>query len=465
MVLRHNVVKNEFINEIKGKKLYCYGAGRVFEDFLQVYSMLNVNAVIDKALSEENIKDTPKGVPVISVDDFLNVYDKDSILIITCFDYQQVEAELSGYNKLIDLPCYVYCLIEGTFGIKNDNTVTNKYEIVEFKMQDYNAGQKAPADVAIIAAKAGFKLLTVNRGTHRYGSEQTKSEWRRIFEVIPDRATVLVQLPFVDSSDGVKYLYELKEQKHVNIIAVVHDIDILRGENGDGNIRQYEILKSLADVWIVHNKYMISELCNRGFDRNRMISLEIFDYLIDDFENVKYDEGIVVAGNLDKEKSKYIYSLNEIKDVKFNLFGANYSYNLPEENINYYGAFLPDELIHNLRGKFGLVWDGDSINTCSGAKGEYLRINNPHKLSLYLAIGLPVIIWSEAAEAEFVLKEKVGIAIKSLIDLPHILADIDDVTYKAMKDNVKLIGTKLRNGYYMKKAVEKAEIILNDMAE
>lgn len=461
MILRHDVVKNEFVNEIKNKKLYCYGAGKIFNDFLQVYSMLNITAVIDKKKSKENIKSTPNGIPIISLDDFLNIYDENSALIITCFDYQQIEKELSSFVQLTDMLCYVYCLIEGMFGIKDIECQSDKYEIAEFKMQDYNAGQKAPSDVAVIAARAGYKLLTVNRGTHRYGCEQTQSEWKRISNSISYKATILIQLPFVDSTDEVKYLFDLKDKKHIKIIAVVHDVDVLRGEKDDYHNKQYEILKTLADVWIVHNNYMINELCKRGFARERMVSLDIFDYLIDDFKDIKDENGIIIAGNLDKRKSAYVYSLKEIKKVKFNLFGANYLTDVQADNISYYGAFLPDELIYNLRGKYGLVWDGDSVNTCSGAKGEYLRINNPHKMSLYLAIGLPVIIWSEAAEADFVLKENVGIVVDSLFELPDKLASISDTSYAVMKKNAGILGVKLRSGYYMKKAIANAETILN----
>ena len=65
--------------------------------------------------------------------------------------------------------------------------------------------------------------------------------------------------------------------------------------------------------------------------------------------------------------------------------------------------------------------------------GKYLKINNPHKLSLYLAVGLPVVIWDEAAEAEFVLKENVGFTVKSLYDLPEKLEAVSDNDYQIMK--------------------------------
>ena len=60
------------------------------------------------------------------------------------------------------------------------------------------------------------------------------------------------------------------------------------------------------------------------------------------------------------------------------------------ENETYFGSFLPDELPAALEGGFGLVWDGDSAETCSGVFGEYLRYNNSHKASLYLASGFPL---------------------------------------------------------------------------
>ena len=117
-------------------------------------------------------------------------------------------------------------------------------------------------------------------------------------------------------------------------------------------------------------------------------------------------------------------------------------------------------MISNLKGKYGLVWDGDSLDTCSGLTGEYLKINNPHKLSLYLAVGLPVIIWEKAAEAEFVLKENVGVTVKSLYELPQRLATVSYNDYNIMKNNVRIVGERLRRGEYMMEAIRKAEKII-----
>lgn len=457
MILKHNVVKSDFISEVKGGKLYCYGAGKVFADFLLVYPWVNVCAVVDRKLSEINQCKTESGIPIISIDDFINECDKDSCLVITCFDYQEVEKELEKIEALNEVNCYVYCLMQGLFDVKDDRETSNKYQITEFKLQDYCAGQKAPSDVAVIAGKAGYKILSVNRGTLRFGLSQTEAEWKRIVNSITDSAIVLIQLPMVDWTNGVKHLLDIKYTKHVKIIGVIHDIDGLRGEKSKYADDQYDILKALPDIWIVHNQHMADELEKKGFNRDRMVSLNIFDYLIDDFEKAGYKDGIIIAGNLDRQKSGFIYDLHMIEGISFNLFGANYDAKEDYSNINYYGAFLPDELIKAMEGRYGLVWDGDSVETCSGEKGEYLRFNNPHKLSLYLSVGLPVIIWNEAAEADFVRRENVGITVRSLYELPEKLSNISEKDYEIMKNNATVVGERLRKGEYMTNAIKEAE--------
>ena len=125
------------------------------------------------------------------------------------------------------------------------------------------------------------------------------------------------------------------------------------------------------------------------------------------------------------------------------------------DNLKYFGSFKPDELPGKLEGKFGLVWDGDSLDTCSGNTGNYLRYNNPHKTSLYLSAGIPVIIWKEAAMSNFIEKHKAGILVESLTEIDDVINNISDSDYTELKNNAIQIGMQLRNGYYYKKAVQK----------
>lgn len=450
----------QFLEYIENKKLYCYGAGKIFKDFICSYPAVDVYAVIDRNNEINILQFDDKKVPVISIGKFISEYDDDSVLLITCLDYREVEEELNGYSQLDSLPCYVYCKMNTSYDDECKN-ISGKYQIIEFRLQDYNAGNKAPSDVATIAAKVGYKALSFVRGTLRNGKFQTQSEWNRIYGEIVDNSTIFIQLPMVDISGGIYKLIELRREKNIKIICIVHDIEILRRKITDEWVEQYNMLRMCADVWIVHNIKMKEMLVSKGFDESRIVCLGIFDYLIDDSFEIKQDAGIVVAGNLLKEKSEYIYKLNMLKNVKFNLFGANYSGN-NYENISYFGTFLPDELIKNMQGKYGLVWDGDSLDTCSGLTGEYLKVNNPHKLSLYLAVGLPVIIWSEAAEAEFVVNENVGLTVSSLYELSDKLTSISDEEYAIMKGNAIKVGKRLRNGEYLTKALKCAEEILQN---
>lgn len=65
----------------------------------------------------------------------------------------------------------------------------------------------------------------------------------------------------------------------------------------------------------------------------------------------------------------------------------------------------------------GLVWDGESVDSCTGQYGEYLKINSPFKFSLYLAANRPVVVWSKSALASYVKEYKLGICVDSLKDI------------------------------------------------
>ena len=202
---------------------------------------------------------------------------------------------------------------------------------------------------------------------------------------------------------------------------------------------------------------MKSFLKKKGIDESRMISLGIFDYLIPDFDEKKTipikerKNSVIIAGNLSREKSEYIYHLP--KNVDFDLYGMHYE-DEGLDNICYHGAFPANELPLKLNGRFGLVWDGYSANGCQGTFGQYLKLNNPHKTSLYLASGIPVIIWEKAALAPFIVENNLGIAVNDLSEIKDRLLEISDMQYNTMAQNVKKISNKLRNGYYIKAALE-----------
>ena len=119
-------------------------------------------------------------------------------------------------------------------------------------------------------------------------------------------------------------------------------------------------------------------------------------------------------------------------------------------------AALSAGSFRNLKGAYGLVWDGDTAKTCSGIFGDYLRINNPHKTSLYLACGIPIITWNKAAIAQYVRKNRVGITVSSLDEINEKLKDVSKDEYNLMRKNAKKCSERVRRGYYLKKAIQEA---------
>ena len=101
-------------------------------------------------------------------------------------------------------------------------------------------------------------------------------------------------------------------------------------------------------------------------------------------------------------------------------------------------------------GLFGIC---ESINTCSGSLGEYLRINDPHKASLYISTGIPVVTWNNAALAHLIEKYGIGITVRSLSELDSKIVNITDKEYQSMKEKTENLGEKVKAGYFIVNAV------------
>lgn len=242
---------------------------------------------------------------------------------------------------------------------------------------------------------------------------------------------------------------------------MIHDIYYLRD---DGNVyhdknetQKLEVsFFNAADAVIVHNDVMKKKLANDGVT-TPMVSLGVFDYLYDGKSaEITQDDKIrlVFAGNLSPEKSGFIYQYKPDERVAFNLYGTK-----PDSlssSFDYKGSFPPDDLIENIAGNYGLVWDGPSADTCTGSFGNYLRYNDPHKLSLYLAAGLPVVVWDEAALASFVTEAGIGKTISNLGQLAD-LPGVNTEEYKTMRNQVLKYSANVRSGEYLISAVKKVE--------
>lgn len=264
---------------------------------------------------------------------------------------------------------------------------------------------------------------------------------------------VYIQYPAYSAVVMDHALKIIHKKSSAKIVLLVHDIESLRMSAKHPKFLTTEIRRfNSVDGLIVHNQAMADWLSNQGVTVP-MSQLQLFDYinpqrLITDATS----SNICFAGNLRKARF-----LNDVpfKQLQVDVFGDGLT--LTNSQLIDHGSKSPDELPKYLTDRFGLIWDGNSADTCSGEYGEYLKYNSPHKASLYLSSGIPVIVWSQSALAPVVKSLGVGFAIDSLADIEPMLNKLSDVDDRRMKAAALLVALKLRSGQMIESAVDSIE--------
>lgn len=331
-----------------------------------------------------------------------------------------------------------------------------KYVIDIVRHGELNAGSKAKADISDVLSTEDFMSLEIelkgNKISKLAHSLKEIYKFKKIINSSKEEKIFLFQYPVYQ---------EILDSKLAEIISsgiiilLIHDIDSLRYPDKNKSLEEITRFNN-ADIIISHNSVMTSWLVEHGV-KTPIINLEIFDYL-NPYKFVDRDQNapLVFAGNLNK--SKFLFEWNLEKKIQ--LFGISDQYKFPS-NTQYNGSFPPDELPMHLSGSFGLVWEGNLLDTGSGQLAEYTKFNNPHKASLYLSCGLPLIVWSESAVANFVKEYDCGLIVESLTDLDGILANLDEKDYKKLSINAEKVGKKINEGFYTRNALTKALNLLN----
>ncbi|MDL2256072.1 galactofuranosyltransferase [Parabacteroides sp. OttesenSCG-928-K15] len=324
-----------------------------------------------------------------------------------------------------------------------------------------SAGNKAKTDMEAIMERHGF----INVGLPpSYSTNKLLGFFYTFFSVLKSFFSLhkgdilLLQYPF-------KKYYTLvcrfAHWKGAKTITLIHDLGSFRRKKL--TVEQEKKRLSNTDYIIALNATMRSWLKEQGYTQE-IGALQVWDYLSErrpkesDLSPNPYQ--VVYAGGLSPRKNLFLYELEDIiNGWHFSLHGNGFDSDRLKNKKNYtYNGYTPSEkLIETAEGDFGLVWDGDSTERCSGAFGEYLQYNNPHKMSLYIRCHLPIIIWKKAALATFVEEHNIGICVNSLEELNQILPSMSLETYKQLKKNITTISEKVAEGYYFMHAYKEAE--------
>lgn len=330
----------------------------------------------------------------------------------------------------------------------------------------FNASGKAKTDVEISLKNCGFKNLGFKQSSipnSAFGAIKNFFGITLALIRLPYKSVLCTQYPNKKFRNYILFVANLKKCK---IITVIHDVRSLRGRTK--HLKEELAKINNCDVIIVHNDSMKAWFLEQN-TKIPIVVLELFDYVLNKkpTQNSNHKEKdsyeIAYAGGFGGIKNSFVYDFDLLKHKSYSvkLYGPNFE---PEKRkvktedsiVDYVGVFPSDLVPFEVKGDFGLVWDGVSAETCDGQYGHYLKFNNPHKTSLYLLCGLPVIIWDQAAIASFIEENKIGITISNLNDLSDKLNDLDKEDYKLMKENVHKVQEKIMKGMFVQTAIEKA---------
>lgn len=328
-----------------------------------------------------------------------------------------------------------------------------KYVLNIIQEETSNTGLSKPkSDINQILTSMNYKLINVplliGKKQKLVGSLLSV---RKIVAQLKREDTLVIQYPtYMGALFDIKLLNVL-HTKHIESVALIHDIDALRVQQPFRKGLHYEMfLLNKVNLIISPNSKMTTFLKKNGL-KSKCRELKVFDYLtkVDvSNKNIFYSCNVYFTGNLNK--SKFIFRLRNSENVHYQLYGP-LDQHQNKVAAMYNGSLSSDSLLSAVDNGFGLIWDGDSeqiSNLNNSSFGSYLLYNNPYKLSFYLAAGIPVIIWAKAAEAEFVLSNHLGYTINSIDDINNLISTITPNSYQEIIQNVHRIQLKLIHGDY-----------------
>jgi len=255
---------------------------------------------------------------------------------------------------------------------------------------------------------------------------------------------------------GKWLIRSLTRSKNIRPVCLLMDIEGMRDNDEEtlqkeiNELRQYHF-------FIVHNNRMQNWLqtIHPGAES---AMLEFFDFLTQPFQGKRRKSfSLAWAGHLDKAAFvKNLHSIKNSPNVLFDIYGPGDATTiLGQPNVSYKGTVYPYQLPAAFTASFGLVWDGESIEKPEGSTGKYLEYNSPHKLSLYIVSGLPVIAPQNTAAGDLVSKYKIGFCISSLYELEQHINNLTEEEYGAMIDRMRPLAQRISNGECLQSAIQK----------
>lgn len=309
-------------------------------------------------------------------------------------------------------------------------------------------------NVAHFLKRCGYEKIPLNMFN---GHEPGSKNYQDIINSYPANSLIVHQIPtYCGQLFDYSFPRSLKSKGNINV-ALVHDVDTLRGFNDDINdivntFNQYDLL-------VVASQRLIDYLVKHGI-QTKIISRGPWDYFSKTISNSKPEAAFPVinyAGNLTSKKAGFLEGISLKIGFPVNVWGqANPPEPISVNGYTYMGSSEPDQL--NIKRGWGLVWDG--AKEPGNFYHDYQYYNWAAKIGLYLRNALPLIVDEKANSAEYVLDKNIGITINKLEDIKKI-NDLTDYDLNNIRTNTYYESKKIADGYYDQEMAANIEKVFN----
>ncbi|RYZ24016.1 MAG: hypothetical protein EOO16_02805 [Chitinophagaceae bacterium] len=276
----------------------------------------------------------------------------------------------------------------------------------------------------------------------------------RYLASIPKGASLLLQWPVYAGQSRLLLRGLRRFRPDVRIVCFLTDINGLKDADAALLDAELQVFRRL-NYFIAHNDVMRHWLLEQ-VPGARVATIDFFDFLAPVAGRDRAPEpSLCFAGNL--EKSPFVGQLGALPGLRFHLYGAGTPFLPLADNCHHHGTYAPAQLPGLVKGAFGLVWDGTGIDGHEGALGTYARWISPHKLSLYILAGLPLVCHSASAAAQLADKYGIGISVNSLYEVEERIAGVSSPAYAAMRDRMRALAPAIATGGRLRAALRALE--------
>jgi hypothetical protein len=263
--------------------------------------------------------------------------------------------------------------------------------------------------------------------------------------------TVVVQFPLWTMLNFQAEFFDFLKARGTVLVALIHDVPTWQwwegGEPYDPNKDFWLTQLKKFDALITANDKMSHRLQEDGITAP-MVAMQLWDYHYDGFLKEKtFKKQLYYAGGRKIESIDYkastplLITADAVKETQ----------NLG--SVQLIGTHDSRELMTMFDGGFGVV-NYHNIHERSNFNWDYYgQFNNPTKLSMYLAAGLPVIVPSNSAHADWVKNRGVGLVLDDLNTIDGLLSNLTEADYEAMLEAVKPWQEAVSEGFFVRRAL------------